>query len=340
MQKFSWKQPFIFLTFALIISACRSTTNPDTPELLPSSVLPTAPATTDNAAPQNAPQPLTPPPANTPVATGNAGDMPAPTATLQSLPAPTQTAVPAQINAPSYKVVFVTADDVLNVRAGAGVDNAIVGTLAPNAQNIQITGSGQVIANSTWVPITAGNVQGWVNSRFLTTAVSATTFCQDANVINLLDELVTAVNTQDNTRLAQLIHPERGVRIHYNWWNPAVNIAGNARTQFFTSTPQHDWGVADGTGFDINGSFSEIILPHLQGDLVNATESACNEILQGGTAGWVRLPDGYEAQYFYSFYFPGTAQYDGMDWGSWVVGIEEWQGTYYISTLIHYEWEI
>jgi hypothetical protein len=25
--------------------------------------------------------------------------------------------------------------------------------------------------------------------------------------------------------------------------------------------------------------------------------------------------------------------------GSWVVGLELWQGQYYLSTLVHYQWE-
>jgi hypothetical protein len=183
-------------------------------------------------------------------------------------------------------------------------------------------------------------VQGWVNGRFLTTAVSHSTFCQSPAVLDVLNALQTAVANQNNSQLAQLIHSERGLRIRTNWWNPEVRIAGNSRTQLFSDSTQYDWGVQDGSGSPIVGSFSEIILPMLQADLTNATEIACNEILASGTAGTVKLPDGYQAVSFYSFHFPGTSEFDGLDWGTWVVGIESWDGSTYISYLVHFEWEI
>ena len=75
-------------------------------------------------------------------------------------------------------------------------------------------------------------------------------------------------------------------------------------------------------------------------DLLEATEIGCNEILHGGTAGLIQLPDGYETINYYSFYRPGSAEYEGMDWGTWVVGVESWQGEFFLSFLVHFAWEI
>ncbi|MFQ5420924.1 MAG: hypothetical protein ACE5EY_11260, partial [Anaerolineae bacterium] len=80
--------------------------------------------------------------------------------------------------------------------------------------------------------------------------------------------------------------------------------------------------------------------PDLQKDLLPATEIACDEILHGGTAGSVRLPDGYQQTHYFSLYRPASATDNELDWGTWVVGIEQWQGTYYISYLVHFQWEI
>ncbi|RMG97754.1 MAG: SH3 domain-containing protein [Chloroflexi bacterium] len=241
---------------------------------------------------------------------------------------------------PRYRVAFVTADDILNVRSGPGVSNPVVGTLPPDGKGIEITGSGVVVISSTWVPIRAGTLTGWVNSRFLTEDITAEAFCEDAAVMALLAELETAVANRDNTRLAQLIHPERGLRIRTAWWNPEILVRGDERNTLFTATTIYDWGVEDGSGFPIVGTFAEKIQPLLEKDLLNATETGCNEILHGSTAGLVQLPDGYQQVNFLTRMRPPAPDAIEFDWGSWVIGIERWQGVYYLSYLIHFAYEI
>jgi len=174
---------------------------------------------------------------------------------------------------------------------------------------------------------------------FPCTTISNEAFCGDAEVVALLDGLETAVSNQNNAALAQLIHPERGLRVRRHWWNPELLFRGNEATNLFSSSIRHEWGVADGSGNPIVGSFSEMVHPLLQDHLQNGTQTACNTILHGGTAGLVKMPDAYPQQ-FYSTYFVGTEEYGNLDWGSWVVGIEQWQGRYYLSYLVHFEWEI
>jgi len=140
--------------------------------------------------------------------------------------------------------------------------------------------------------------------------------------------------------LAQLVHPERGLRLHHSWWNPEVRLTQANVRNIFASNIQIDWGVQDGSGNPITGTFSQEILPLLQNDLLKASESACDEILHGGTAGLVRLPDGYEPVHYYSLHRPGTEEFAGMNWGTWVVGVEQWQDSWYVSFLVHFQWEI
>lgn len=65
-------------------------------------------------------------------------------------------------------VVFgVAADDVLNVRSGAGVANGIVGTLAPDATGIAHTGGEELVGTDTWWEVTHGSSTGWVNRQFV-----------------------------------------------------------------------------------------------------------------------------------------------------------------------------
>ena len=112
--------------------------------------------------------------------------------------------------------------------------------------------------------------------------------------------------------------------------------------ELFTADTSYDWGMEPGSGLEITGSFADVVLPRLTRDLLPAGELGCNEIIHGGTPGLVIIPDVYEGINFFSFYRPdkeGSATYP-LDWGTWVVGVEEWAGRYVISYLVHYRWEI
>jgi len=318
---------FWLLTISLLmLTACQSATIEPTPVL----VMPTTAA----------PTPIVPPLAEAtlpPVPT----TVIEPSPTLPAAAEATATAVPTSpVSTPSaYRVAFVTSDDTLNVRSGPGVDFDIVGELAPQAGGLQITGSGQDVDGSTWVPVTNGSVTGWVNGRFLTADMPAADFCKDDAVTALLAEFATAITNRDNGKLAQLINPERGLRVRLNWWNPEVLIRGTDRANLFTATGSYDWGVADGSGNPIHGSFADVVAPMLVDDLLPASETGCDKLLSGPTAGLVQLPDGYETVHYISLYRP-AADESGFDWGTWVVGVEWWNGRYTISYLVHFDWEI
>lgn len=55
---------------------------------------------------------------------------------------------------------------------------------------------------------------------------------------------------------------------------------------------------------------------------------------------YILLPFEYEGIDFYSSYRMGSETYGFLDWGTWALGIEQVEGRYYLSYLVHYEWEI
>lgn len=267
-----------------------------------------------------------------------------PPATLAAVPttAPVATAfaTPEQYayDIHTYRVAFVTADDVLNVRQFAGANNEIVATLAPTATNLTVIGFKQIVGNSTWFPLEVDGVKGWVNSRYLTTDLSAQDFCESPEVLAVIKQLETAVANRDNAQIAQLVQPERGLKIHYQWASPEVRLDRDEVANLFTSQTSFEWGTQDGSGAPITGSFSQAILPLLDRDLLPASETVCNEITYGPTTGLIQLPDGYQSVYYYTRFRPaGEIEFD---WGSWVIGIEQWDGQYYLSYLIHFAYEI
>lgn len=319
--------PTAMVTAAAPTAAVDVTVAPPTPTVFATATLPPPPT----VAP-----PLPTAPSSATATPGGPAAQPSPTI-APTIAAPTATPV---VTIGAYRVAFVAAGDTLNVRRRPGANEAIIAQLPPNAGGIQVTGEGEESrAGTTWLPVTTTAGNGWVNSRFLTEDVSREVFCGDPAVTALLDQLRAAVAEEDGRLLEELVHPERGLRVRLNWWNPEVLIAGNDVRQLFRANKQWEWGTEDGSGRAIRGSFDEVVLPQLERDLLPASDLRCDEGVFGPTAGLTNLPEGYEAVRFYSLHRPAPAEQE-LDWGTWLVGIERWEGRYYVSYLVHYRWEI
>lgn len=329
----------LFLLLLLLSIACQNGGGRTVEEMLTAVSATTAAGT---ALPQDAPtEPPTTDPSPLPLSPTPEPPTAAPTAAPTSGPVITNTVQPTpnQAAAARYRVIYVASDDVLNIRSGPGVAYDVIGALAYNAEGVQVTGDGVFVENSTWLPIAKNSLEGWVNGRFLTTAFDPQTFCASEAAQRLIDQFQTAVAQEDGALLANLIHPERGLRVRLAWWNPEVRLEGDGRLALFTNETIYDWGVQDGSGAPIVGTFGDIVLPSLQAT-VPAVEPTCNELIAGGTAGLVTLPAGYGQHTFASFHTPGTAQYDNLDWTTWLLGFEMWQGELFVSYLVLYRWEI
>jgi len=262
-------------------------------------------------------------PAPSPTFTPAPTNMPAPTATL------------SQIVASDYRVSYVAEDDVLNMRAGPGVDFDIVATLPPDANSVQLTATP---AEGDWVEISWQNQTGWVNRYFLTEVVTSETFCNDPAARQIVNAFRTALEDGNGAALASLVHPQRGLLIRLNWWNNEVRFSQQDIPSLFAAAEQHDWGYEDGSGAPIEGTFTEIVVPLLDKDFAGDPQIHCNELVAGGTAGIVQLPFEYSGVNYYAVHRSATD--NELDWGTWVLGIEYWDGKPYLSYLIHYQWEI
>lgn len=299
-----------------------------------------------------APPPVTPTPTPMPVIVPtitatptSAGEEPSTGEPPAESPAATDTSVPPADDPPPvsdilYGVTFVEEGDTLNVRSGPGVGNEVVATFPPIFAAIEITGPGQEVDGGLWVPVRRLETEGWVNRFFLTEVVSSEDFCANPATQSIVSEVQAAVASSDSARLAALVHPTRGLWLRMNWWNEEVGLSSAEVNNFFTDPTVHDWGIQDGSGAPITGSVAEVAVPPLQADLNAAgAQIACNEILQGGTAGLVVTPPKYMGINYYSVHRPPATE-DDFDWGTWVIGIEYYNGTPFLTYLVHYEWEI
>ena len=276
------------------------------------------------------------PPLNTPGAVETAVPFPLPTFT--PLSQPTQPA--PSIASDEYAVIMVAEEDALNIRSGPGVENSVVGTMEPTETGITRTGRSSSVGEDLWVEIrNPGGGTGWINADFLTEYVAPASFCADARVSLLLQNLEKAVNTTDGELFKSLVSPAHGLDVVYIRDGMVANYSPEEAGWAFQSTYEVDWGPGAGIGEPVTGTFPEVILPALQDAFKNETLT-CNEVKLGGATYEVEWPSEYANINFYSIYNPGNdPSYDGLDWRTWLAGVEYVNGQPYLFTLLHYNWE-
>jgi hypothetical protein len=312
------KKIFTSLIIILVLSACTQSLAETTPST-------TATPTLSFGTPL--------PPVSTPEA-GDAG-APAPLPSFTPISQPTFSA-----GTDTYAVVNVFEDDVLNIRSGPGVENVVVGTLQPDQSGLTRTGRSSNVGEDTWVEIqNPDSGTGWVNADFLTEYVAPSAFCADTRVISLLGNLETAINTSNGELFGSLVSPKHGVDVVYIRNGMTANYTPEEASWAFQSTYQVEWGAAAGSGEPVTGTFAQVILPALQDVFKNETLT-CNEIKLAGATYNVEWPNQYTNINFYSIYNPGNdPSYEGLDWRTWLAGVEYVNEQPYLFALLHYNWE-
>jgi hypothetical protein len=266
----------------------------------------------------------------------------------QAAPAPTSAApqpsgaAAVTAGAPSgpYGVILVAADDVLNIRSGPGASYGAVGTFAPTASNVMRTGPSSVSNGDLWVEVqNPGGGTGWVNSYYLTEAVSASTFCADSRVTTLIQNLKTSVTTDDGVLLASLVSPIHGMTVQVIRGGARVNYDAEHARWVYDSTYQVNWGAAAGSGQDVVGSFQQVVQPKLVDVLTTAFTTGCEQIQLGGASYVVVWPPELTNIPYDSLHDPGTSANGNLDWQTWLMGVEYAGGKPFIFALSYYAWE-
>lgn len=239
-----------------------------------------------------------------------------------------------------YAVVLVIPGDVLNIRSGAGVGNAITGTLQPTASGVNRTGPASSAGGDRWVEIqNPGGGNGWVNANFLTESVTSSTFCADTRVTNLLNSLKTALLNSDGKLLSSLVSPAHGLDLRFWRYGTVANYSPEEAQWVFQSDYVMSWGAAPGSGEETSGTFRAQPLPKLQ-EVFGANYALhCNNTLDLATFSLEPWPAEYSNINFYTIYKTGTEQYGGLDWRAWTVGVEYVEGKPTLFALIHFQWE-
>jgi len=264
-------------------------------------------------------------------------------ATQAALPAvQTPAAMPPRSEPLPYAVVLVGRDSGLNLRSAPALDAPALALLPYDARDLHPTGNRREADGLTWVEIESAYGSGWVSAAYLTRQVAAEVVCRDAQVQALIDAFVQAVQQRDGAALAGLVSPVHGLTVQHEWWNPPVTISAAQVRSLFEDETVYFWGLQDGSGMPLEGSFSDAIVPLLQEVLQNDFRQVCNSleygVATGGTAGRTLWP--YPNLPFVALYRPAPEDAAEMDWRTWALGIVWENGRPYLAALIQYHWEI
>jgi len=321
-MKYSYRLYIFLLLLAIIGTACASAEVPTRA----APVIPTQSPATTVPLPKPTDTPL-PTPTLAPVST----DTPAPpTAPPQAMP----------LDENLFAVVNVASNDVLNMRDAAGVSNAIAGTLPYFANGIKIAkATPQIVDGAPWVLAQYVDMTGWVNQRYLARQIGTV----DDAVAARAAEIIFSIKNNDITHLATLVHPEKGVRFSpYTFVNnDDLVFAAADLPALFAVSDTHLWGYFDGSGEAIKLSGANYWAKFIydanfaQPKIIGFNQS----VGHGNTINNISeiYPDGV----FVEYHFPGfDPKYDGMDWRSLRLVLEEYQGQWFLVGIVHDEWSI
>ncbi len=243
-----------------------------------------------------------------------------------------------------YTVVNVASDDVLNVRANAGVAHRIVGAIPPHGLGVQVTGAGVQVDGSLWVPIEYKGITGWVNSNYLAYQVG----WLDEAVAAQAAGIIMALKNRNLESLSRLVHPDKGVRfspytyVRIDPGSPdgadlvfnSTHIAG-----FFADQTVYHWGRFDGSGKPIDLTFEAYFARFIyDADFARPDVVGYNEVVgRGNTIN--NIAEVYPSAVTIEYHFEGfDPTFAGLDWRSLRLVLEDRTGVWYLVGIVHDEW--
>ncbi len=244
---------------------------------------------------------------------------------------------PSTLTGP-YAVVRVPLNDVLNIRAGAGTSQPVVGSFPADAISVMRTGPTASAEGATWVEVQNPNGgTGWVNSYYLADYVSHDAFCADTRIAILIEQLKGSMNQSNGDMFAGIVSPVHGVNVHLWAYEPGKNYSTATARTVFTSTEVHQWGSGPAGGTEYGtGTFSQIIQPKML-EVLNAPnmETYCDNLTKVFPLG---TPWPYTNIRYYNLYKPASTS-QTFDFRTWLIGFEYINGQPYLYSMVSIVWE-
>jgi len=246
--------------------------------------------------------------------------------------------------AETRRVVLVPVDDVLNVRLAAGVDNEIIGMLAPGVE-VALTGPRVDDASSTWAEILTPIGAGWVNARFLAEVVDDQAFRTDERVTSLLDRMSQVLDAEGplnefvSVRGLYVSHHAPPVRFTpeqlegiltdpttYRWPSNAINMDDLEDVE--RDIPARTFAEAIGQSFASSWNDPDRMM-------------AFDQPINGGNGRLPShaIPPELTGFHYVSVFDPGdNPDFGGLDWTSWHVSIDYEDGEPVVVGMTTDQW--
>lgn len=163
-------------------------------------------------------------------------------------------------------------------------------------------------------------------------------------ISNTADQVINALRDKNAEKLAQFVHPVKGVRFTpYTYVQVDQDIVMDqaAIKNFFYDENQYLWGYYDGTGCEIiltpTEYYQKFIYSH---DFANAEQVGYNEVLSFGNMLENQF-EIYDNPIIVEYYFSGfNPDYVGMDWRSLRLVFEQYEDDWYLVGIISNQWTI
>ncbi|MEZ4222191.1 MAG: hypothetical protein R3B13_14745 [Polyangiaceae bacterium] len=158
----------------------------------------------------------------------------------------------------------------------------------------------------------------------------------------LTTTLRNALAAQDLGALANLVHPNRGVRLSpYAYVDPSDRVLTAAELrQGLQSSARQVWGAYDGSGEPIELDFKSYFQRFVSiPDPLRAAQSVDRALGGGNTVN--NVPSAYPGARFIELHFPGRdPSLQGMDWQSVRFVFEKEGSRWWLVGIVHDEWTI
>ena len=157
--------------------------------------------------------------------------------------------------------------------------------------------------------------------------------------------VLEALQAKDETRLAALVHPTKGVRFSpyaYVHMDSDVVIKREQIPGIYASAKRRVWGTSDGSGEPIDLTFAQYDKRFVyNADYLSAPRVAYDSLpLHSGNTP-SNLDAVYPGAHRIEYNFPGfDPKYGGMDWSSLWLVFERAGNEWYLVGVVHGMWTI
>ncbi|MEV5030458.1 hypothetical protein [Paenibacillus sp. LPE1-1-1.1] len=153
--------------------------------------------------------------------------------------------------------------------------------------------------------------------------------------------VMLALKESDMTTLKAYIHPDKGLL-----FSPYAHIDTASAKVFpaegfpaLTDTTVYHFGSYDGSGEPIDLTFQQYYDKFVYDKDFLEAETVGNDEIKGTGNMKVNIKEVFPDSYVMDYHFSGfDAQYEGMDWESLILVLEELDGAWYVSAIVHSQW--